>query len=353
MSTNAAAEVHCTAYGATAEGDLIDLYVLTSPQLEVKIINYGARLVAVRAPGRDGARANVVLGYGAIEEYEEDKSYFGAIVGRYANRISRGRFTLNGHACQIPQNNGANALHGGKVGFSQRIWDSEIIPNGVELRLTSDDGDQGFPGTLNVRCRYTLQGSSLHIDITAETDADTVVNLTNHAYFNLAGEGNGTILDHVVTIPADRFVAADKDQIPTGELLPVEGTPFDFRTPHTVGERIETPGDQQLQTGLGYDHTYVISGQPGTLRQAGKVTHSESGRTLTVLSTQPGVHFYTGNHLTGTTKASNGETIQRRGWLCLETQHFPDSPNHPDFPSTLLRPGETFRETTIYTFSVE
>ena len=252
----------------------------------------------------------------------------------------------------MPVNNGVNALHGGTTSFAQKLWTAHEIADGVEMTLVSPDGDMGFPGTLTVHCRYTLEGSALHLDIKATTDKATVLNLTNHSYFNLSGEGNGTILHDTVQIDADQYVPVDATQIPTGTLAPVAGTPFDFRTPHVVGDRIDTPGNEQLKTGGGYDHTWVLNGKPGTLREAAKVVDPQSGRTLTVSTTQPGVHFYSGNSLTGKDVGSNGKVIANRGGLALETQRFPDSPNHPAFPTVLLKPGQTFHETTVFAFGV-
>ncbi len=353
MTMSASAEVRHASFGTTADGKPVEVYTLTSPKLEVKIITYGARVISIDAPDRNGKRDDVVLGYKDIAGYEGDTSYFGSVVGRFANRIAKGQFTLDGKQYQVPVNNGPNSLHGGTTSFAQRVWMGKAIPDGVEMTLVSPDGQMGYPGTLTVHCRYTLQGSSLKLDITATTDADTVVNLTNHSYFNLSGEGNGTILHDRLTINADRYVPVDKTLIPTGELTPVAGTPFDFRTPHVIGDRIHTAGDQQLAFGEGYDHTWVLNGTPGTLREAAKVVDPLTGRTLTISTTQPGVQFYTGNQLTGTFAGSNGKIIERNGALCLETHHFPDSPNQPSFPSTELKPGQQFHETTVFTFGIE
>jgi aldose 1-epimerase len=232
------------------------------------------------------------------------------------------------------------------------VWTAHEVPNGVAMILVSPDGDMGYPGALTVTATYTVDGSSFHVDIKATTDKETVLNLTNHSYFNLSGEGNGTVVHNEVQIDANQYVPVNDTQIPIGEFAPVEGTPFDFRAPHIVGQRIDTPGDHQLELGGGYDHTLVVRGVPGTLREAATVVDPHSGRTLTVETTQPGVHFYTGNSLPGTYAGSNGKVIERRGGLCLETQHFADSPNHPSFPSTSLKPGETFHETTVFTFGV-
>ncbi len=346
-------EVTKAHYGVDKNGSAIDIYTLHNDVLTLRSITYGARVTCIEAADRNGYADNVVLGYPDLPTYEADKSYFGALVGRYANRLAKGQFTLNGTTYQVPTNNGDNALHGGTDSFAQRVWSAQPIDNGVEMTLVSPSGDMGFPGQLTVRCRYTLVGSAFRCDIFATTDADTVVNLTNHSYFNLSGEGNGTIMGNHVTLAAERFVPVNDAQIPTGELRAVAETPFDFRTPRIVGQRIDTAGDVQLELGGGYDHSFVLNGPAGELKLAGTAVDPQSGRTLTVETTQPGVHFYTGNSLTGNTQGSNGKVIERRGGLCMETQHFPDSPNQPAFPSTALRPDEQFHETTVFTFGIE
>jgi len=344
-------EVHRSPYGTTASGVAVEMFTMTSDLIEVRVITYGARVTSIVVPDRDGERDNVVLGYKDLAAYEADTSYFGAAVGRYANRLAKGQFSLNGKTYQVPVNNGTNALHGGTDSFAQRVWSAEVVDNGVEMTLVSPDGDMGFPGELTVRCRYTLEANALRVDLYATTHAETVVNLTNHSYFNLAGEGNGTIEGAVVQIDADRYVPVDANQIPLHDGESVEGTPFDFRTPHAVGERVDRAGNVQLADAGGYDHTFVTK-HPGELREVATVTDPVSGRVLRALTTQPGVHFYSGNSLKGTDKATNGKVIARRGGLCLEMQHFPDSPNHPEFPSTVLKPGEEFHETTVYAFDV-
>lgn len=346
-------QVTKASFGSTKDGKPVEVYTLKDADVEVKVITYGARVISIETPDRTGKRDDIVLGYKDIAGYEGDKSYFGSIVGRFANRLAKGQFKLNGKSYSVPVNNGPNSLHGGTTSYAQRVWTGKAVPNGVELTLVSPDGEMGYPGKLTVHCRYTLQGKSLKLDITASTDADTVVNLTNHSYFNLSGEGNGTVLHDRLTLNADKYVPVDKTLIPTGELKPVAGTPFDFRTPHVIGDRIDTAGDQQIAFGEGYDHTWVLRGPAGSLHEAAKVEDPQSGRTLTVSTTQPGVQFYTGNQLTGKLAGSNGKTIERRGALCLETHHFPDSPNHPSFPTTELKPGQTFHQTTVYTFGVE
>ncbi len=345
-----AATVTKANYGTTKSGQAVDVYTLKNPQIEVKVITFGARITEIVAPDRDGHRVNVALGYSDLASYETDKNSFGALVGRYANRLAGGKFQIDGKTYQVPLNNGRNALHGGPNGLSLHVWQAHAISDGVEMTLVSPDGEMGFPGTLTTHVRYTLQGSALKLDIRATTDKATVVNLTNHSYFNLSGEGSGLILDDVVTIDADKFVPVDSTQIPTGELRDVAGTPFDFRTPHRVGERINAQGDPQLHGG--YDHSYVVNGPAGTLREAAKAADPKSGRVLTVSTTEPAVHFYTGNALDGTATGPSGHTYVRRSGLCFETQHLPDSPNHPNFPTTELRPGKEFHATTVFAFSV-
>ena len=305
------------------------------------------------APGRDGAQADVVLGLGTLEEYVADRnSYLGAIVGRFGNRIAEGRFTLNGQTYTIPANDSGNALHGGVEGFDRRVWAGRTVEGGVEMTLVSPDGDQGFPGTLTVVATYTLTDGDLRIDYSATTDKDTVVNVTNHAYFNLAGASSGTILGQEMMIPAASYTPTNAKLIPTGELAPVEGTPFDFREPAVIGARIDVE-DEQLKRAGGYDHNWVLGSTVGDLMLAARLRDPASGRVLTVETTEPGVQFYSGNFLNGSLKSPAGGVYARRTGLCLETQHFPDSPNQSGFPSTVLTAGETMRSTTIFRFGVD
>ena len=340
-------------WGHTAEGVAVPIYTLTSGRIEVRVTAYGAHLVSVRTPDRTGKMADIVLGYDSLQGYLNDrKTYDGAIVGRYGNRIALGKFTLDGKTYQIPVNNGANALHGGPKGFDQYVWQAQEVPDGVEFTHVSPDGDMGFPGTLTAKVKYTLKGSTLRIDYSATTDKATVLNLTNHAYYNLHGDDKGNILDQRIEIDADRYTPVDAGLIPTGELAPVAGTPMDFRKPEAIGARINAD-NEQLKLAGGYDHNWVLNGKIGTLHLAAVVTDPVSGRKLTVETREPGVQFYSGNFLDGTYTGRYGVKYEKHSGFCLETQHFPDSPNHPDFPSTVLKPGETMHSTTTFTFGVE
>jgi aldose 1-epimerase len=338
------------AFGHTADGTGVDLYTLADGKVEVRIMNYGGIVVSLRTPDRNGKLDDVVLGYDALDGYLAATPYFGAIVGRYAHRIAHGTFQLDGNTYHVPKNDGDNALHGGIRGFDKVVWAAHEIKDGIELTHVSKDGDQGFPGTLMATVRYTLTGGALRIEYSATTDKDTVLNLTNHSYFNLAGQGNGEVLGHVVKIDASRFTPVDAGLIPTGELKPVEGTPFDFRKPHSIGERIDAK-DDQLKLGLGYDHNFVLDRAKGELTEAAEVYEPTTGRILKVLTTEPAVQFYTGNHLDGTITGKGGHVYKPRMAFCLETQHYPDSPNHPTFPTTELKPGEKFHSVTVFEFS--
>lgn len=346
------AQTHVTqrSFGRAPEGTPVDLYLLTDGKIEAGIITYGGIVVSLRTPDRNGKLDDVVLGCDSVEQYVSQTAHFGGIIGRYANRIAHGSFQLDGHTYSIPKNDGDNALHGGTKGFDKVVWTAKPIPGGVELTYVSKDGEQGFPGTLTAVVKYTLSGSALQIEYSATTDKDTVVNLTNHSYFNLAGQGNGDILRHVLKIDASRITPVDANLIPTGELKPVEGTPFDFRKPYAVGARIDAD-DPQLRLGHGYDHNFVLDHAQGALAEAAEVYEPTTGRILRVLTTEPGIQFYTGNFLDGSIKGKEGRVYKRRYALCLETQHFPDSPNHSSFPSTELKPGETFHSVTVYEFS--
>jgi aldose 1-epimerase len=341
-----------TSWGKTGDGS-VEIYTLTNGHgVEARIMTYGATLVSLKAPDRAGHFKNIVLGFDALEPYLGAKAYYGATAGRYANRIAKARFTLDGKTYQLAANDGPNTLHGGIRGFDKRIWRAEPLPasegNGVRFTYVSAAGEEGYPGDLTVHAVYRLdENDNLEIEYGATTSAPTVVNLANHAYFNLTGDPNVPVLDHMVTINADRFTPVDATLIPTGELRPVAGTPFDFRTSHAVGARIGDP-DEQLGLGHGYDHNFVLNKTgAGGMTLAAVVTDPKSGRSLEVRTTQPGVQFYTGNFMNGKPAADGGSVYPYRAGLCLETQHFPDSPNQSSFPSTVLRPGQVYSEKTI------
>ena len=335
-------------------GEEVRRFRLVADGIEADVLSYGGIVAALRVPDRAGRMESVVLGLGSLEEYAASSPYFGALVGRYANRIARGRFVLDGTAHQLAVNNGGNALHGGERGFDKRVWEvADAGPTHLTLRRTSRDGEEGYPGTLAVTAAYSVEPGALRIDYAAETDRPTVLNLTNHSYFNLAGEGGGSVLDHGLRIDADAFLPTDPGQIPTGELRPVAGTPFDFLIPTPIGARIRV-GDPQLLRGLGYDHCWVLrGGVTAAPRLVARARHPGSGRVLDVLTTEPGLQFYSGNQLTGSLAGPSGRIYRGGDGFCLETQHFPDSPNRPDFPSTTLRPGERFTSTTLFRFGVE
>ncbi len=354
MMTTAAAHaaVSHADWGKLPDGSTVTIYTLKSPQIEVRVMTFGARVVSITTPDKDGKTADVVLGYDNLDSYIKDtKTYFGAVVGRYGNRIADGKFTLEGKEYKLSVNEGTNTLHGGKDGFDRRNWSGKEIPGGVEFTLVSPDGDQGFPGKLTAHVRYTLQGNKLAIHYSATTDKPTVINLTNHSYFNLSGAGSGTILNHKLTLHSDKITPVDAKLIPTGEFKPVAGTPFDFTKEETIGARINAD-DQQLKYGHGYDQNWVLRGKMGTLHPSARVYDPASGRVLEEETTEPGVQFYTGNFLDGTFSGPHGKYEFRTG-LCLETQHYPDSPNHPTFPSTELKPGQTYSTETTWTFSVQ
>jgi aldose 1-epimerase len=352
---NAQATVSKAPFG-TADGQSVDLYTLRNQHgVEAKITNYGGILVSLKVPDRNGKFDDVVLGFNDLDTYLKGHPYFGALIGRYGNRIAKGRFTLNGVEYKLAVNNGENTLHGGIKGFDKVVWTGKEMKTkagpAVVLTYLSKDGEEGYPGNLNVRVVYTLTNNNeLKIEYSARTDKDTVTNLTHHSYFNLAGEGNGDILSHRVTINANRFVPTDAGSIPTGELRKVAGTPFDFLTAHAIGERINQD-EEQLKLGNGYDHTWVINGRPGSLRLAATAYEATSGRTMQVWTTEPGMQFYTGNFLDGTLTGKSGKIYQRRFGFCFETQHYPDSPNQPSFPTTTLKKGATYKSTTIYRFA--
>jgi aldose 1-epimerase len=338
-------------FGTTSDGTTIERYTLTNAHgLEADILTYGGTLAALRVPDRDGALGDVVLGFEALAPYLGAHPFFGSLIGRYGNRIANGRFELNGATYDLPRNDGPNHLHGGPNGFHRQVWRASADGPGLELSYLSRDGEEGYPGNLTVTVVYTLtDDDALRIEYTATTDRDTVINLTNHAYFNLAGRGD--ILGHEIEVAATRFLPIDATLIPIGELRPVRGTPLDFSAPTPIGARIAAD-DEQLRYGMGYDHTWVPDKPPGVLALAARVYEPTTGRLMEVSTTQPGIQFYSGNMLDGSLTGKGGQVYARHSGLCLETQHFPDSPNQPRFPSTVLRPGQTYRQTTIYRFGV-
>ncbi len=346
-------------FGKTSDGQEVFLYTLkNSGGMEVKITNYGGTVTSVKVMDRNKKFGDVVLGFNTLEGYTQklNTAYFGALIGRYGNRIARGTFTLDGHQYHLPINNAPNTLHGGLKGFNAKVWDAKDVSTAegpaLELHYLSKDGEEGFPGNLDVTVRYSLDAQNgLHIDYNATTDKDTVLNLTNHSYFNLAGAGSETVLQHKLTLAADRYTPVDSTLIPTGAIQEVAGTPFDFRTATTIGAHIKDQ-NEQLKLGNGYDHNFVLNSSGQLSTAAAKVEEPKSGRVLEVFTTQPGVQFYTGNFLDGKMHGVGG-TYRFRSALCLETQHFPDSPNRASFPSTVLHPGEQYHETTIYRFSTE
>jgi aldose 1-epimerase len=340
-------------FGRTPDGIPVDIYTMrNSHGAEARIMTYGGIVVSLTVPDRDGQLGDVVLGYETLAEYIEENPYFGCLVGRYGNRIANGQFTLDGQTYKLAQNNPPNHLHGGLKGFDKVVWKARSYQSplgpALELNYLSPDGEEGYPGNLNVTAVYTLtEDNALRLDFAAVTDKPTVVNLTHHSYFNLAGRDD--ILNHEVMIQADRFTPVDKTLIPTGELRPVDGSPFDFRTATPIGARINQE-DQQLEFGGGYDHNWVVNKPYGQFGLQARVYEPTSGRVMEVHSTEPGLQFYTGNFLDGSLTGKDGWVYQFRHGFCMEPQHFPDSPNQPDFPSTVLRPGETYRNTIVYRF---
>ena len=324
-------------------------YTLTNTLgFEVSVTNYGGAVTSLKTPDRYGTFGEIVLGFETLDEYVHNPRYFGALIGRHANRIARGRFSLNGVEYQLPCNNGDNHLHGGFKGFDKRVWDVSESENSLHLTYFSKDGEEGYPGNVTAAVDYTLLDNELRIDYRATTDRDTIVNLTNHSYFNLRGDG--TILDHHLVLNADSFTPVSKDLIPDGEIRSVEATPMDFRKGKAIGVQIRDAYDQLGFTG-GYDHNFVLNDYDGSLRFAGRVYESSTGRVLEVLTTQPGMQFYSGNFLDGTLVGRNRVTYVKYAGLCLEPQHFPDAPNHSSFPATVLRPGEEYKQTTVFRFS--
>ena len=351
------ADVTRAPFGTTPSGDSVEIFTLTNAQgLEVRAATYGGIIVSLSVPDRDGRVADVVLGHDSLEAYVSDSSYLGAVIGRCCNRIANASFTVDGRSYRLAANDGPNHLHGGRSGFNRAVWRAASFHleggAGVALSYTSPDGEEGYPGNLDVRVTYTLTDrNELIVDFLATTDKATPVNLTQHSYFNLHGAGAGDILDHLLWINADSMTPVDEKLIPTGRIKPLAGGPFDFRSPTAVGARIAAD-DEQLRRGRGYDHNLVLNRVESGLVHAARVVEPRSGRTLDVHTTEPGLQLYTANHFDGSIVGKAGRVYGPRAGLCLETQHFPDSPNQPGFPSTLLRPGAPYRSRTVFTFGV-
>ena len=345
-------------FGTLSDGTSVDLYTITNAQgMEIRATNYGGIIVSLRVPDKKGNLDDIALGFDDLKGYLANTPYFGAIIGRYGNRIAKGKFTLDGKEYTLARNNGPNSIHGGLKGFNQVAWQAEPFQSpvgvGIILSYTSKDGEEGYPGNLKTKVTYTLTGKNEWIiDYEAVTDKATPVNLTEHTYFNLAGEGKGDVLGHILQLNASRFTPVDQSLIPTGELRPVKSTPLDFTQPTAIGARIDADYEQ-LRLGRGYDHNFVIDRKDSDPVLAARVKEPTSGRVLEVYTTEPGVQLYTGNFLDGTITGKGGHVYKQRFGFCLETQHFPDSPNHPDFPTTILRPGRTYHSRTIYKMSAE
>lgn len=347
-----------TTFGVLADGREVQQYLLENGAgMTMKVINYGATITSMSVPDRNGDSRDVVLGYDSIDGYVNGSEYFGAVVGRYGNRIGKGRFQLDGKEYQLTINNGENHLHGGNIGFNKVLWDAAVPEDSdspaIRFTYTSRDGEEGFPGTVTLKVTYSLtEDNALRIEYEGITDKTTILNPTQHSYFNLSGNFRNTILNHYLKIEADRFTPVDAGLIPTGELLPVEGTPLDFREFHAIGERIDEPFEQ-LVFGKGYDHNWVLRNYTGPeqVHKAAELYEPDSGRMMTVFTDQPGLQFYSGNFLDGSAKGKNGIAYEKRTGLCLETQVFPDAPNKPDFPPATLRPGQVYHQTTLYQFS--
>ncbi len=343
-------------FGTLASGEEIYLYTFRNENgVEASITNFGGRIVTLKAPDRNGTIEDVVLGFDDLTGYLQKNPYFGAIVGRYANRIANAEFVLDGQTYKLAANDGTNSLHGGLHGFDKVVWHSRGVSGesgpALELNYLSPDREEGYPGNLNAKVVYTLTNENeLRMQYSAVTDKKTILNLTNHSYFDLSGQGNANVLDHLLTIHADRYTPVDENLIPTGELAGVENTPFDFRQERRVGDRIDEK-NEQLKLGLGYDHNFVLSGG-NELRPAARAVYPKNGRVLEVLTTQPGIQFYSGNHLDGSVRGKGEVVYGFRSGFCLETQHFPDSPHHREFPTTELRPGQEYRGTTVFRFLV-
>jgi len=344
-------------YGKLSDGSIVYRYKLTNVHgVQLDVITYGGRIVSLKVPNKDGDLENVVLGFDKLENYLEENPFFGALIGRYGNRIAKGKFSINGKTYNLATNNEPNHLHGGFKGFDSVLWKAQPIEAkqpALKLTYLSRDGEEGYPGNLNVTVVYTLTSdNAVEVDYRATTDKTTIVNLTQHAYFNLAGDFNNNVLSHEVHINADAFLPIDETSIPTGEIRDVKGTPFDFKEPKLIGEQINET-NEQLQFGNGYDHCWVLNGKKGNLRFAASAFDKNSGRFMEVYSTEPGMQFYTGNYLDGTLPIPKGGTYSSRSGFCFETQHFPDSPNKKEFPSVILNKGEPYQSKTVFKFSIK
>jgi aldose 1-epimerase len=345
-------------FARTPDDQAVDLITLNNTNgIEIRVMTYGATILSIKTPDKDGQKDDITLGFDTFEPYVDKSPYFGAVVGRYGNRIAKGKFTLDGQTYTLATNNGQNHLHGGTKGFDKRVWKAEPFQNasgvGVKLTYVSADGEEGYPGALTSTVTYTLtDDNQLIVDYHATTDKATVLNLTQHTYWNLAGTKANDILGHQLMIAADRYTPVDDTLIPTGELASVEGTPFDFRTPTAIGARIDAD-NEQLKRGKGYDHNWVLTRQGDGLSLAARVFEPTTGRTLDVSTTEPGIQFYSGNFLDGTITGKGGRVYPFRSGFCLETQHFPDSPNHPNFPSPVLRPGQEYKSQTVFRFGTK
>ncbi|MEO7910039.1 MAG: aldose epimerase family protein [Roseiflexaceae bacterium] len=341
-------------FGTTLDGKAVERFTLTNANgIELKAISYGGIITSLKVPDRRGKTDDIVLGFDRLDGYLKDPPFFGAIIGRYGNRIGKGQFALDGKTYKLATNNGPNHLHGGVKGFDKVVWTVEpVAPNSLAFSRVSPDGEEGYPGNLRLRVTYTLTDKNqLIVDYRASTDKATPVNLTQHSYFNLAGQGSGDVLGHQLLLHAEQYTPVDETLIPTGELAPVEGTPFDFRKPTAIGARIDND-HPQLKAGKGYDHNWVLSRKGSGLQPAASVVEPTTGRTLDIATTEPGIQFYAGNFLDGTLTGKGGAVYKHRTGFCLETQHFPDSPNQPKFPTTTLRPGAEYRSQTVFTFGV-
>jgi aldose 1-epimerase len=361
-SASAAGKPQGQPFGKTGDGTPVEVYTLTNSKgIRLRAMTYGAIVLSLETPDRNGKNADIVLGFNTLAEYLKGTPYFGAVVGRYGNRIAQGKFTLGGKQFTLATNNEPGgmkcALHGGLKGFDKVVWQSEGLTKpgaqGVKFSYLSKDGEEGYPGNLSLSVTYWLSDDNdWRIEYTATTDKATPVNVTQHSYFNLKGEGNGDILGHELTFKAAKFTPVNVGLIPTGELRPVKGTPLDFTTAHAIGERVDSM-DEQMKFGGGYDHNWVLDSQSGALALAATVYEPTTGRTMAVLTTEPGLQFYCGNFLDGKLTGKSGKPYQFRNGFCLETQHYPDSPNQPSFPSTILQPGQTLKSTTVYRFTAK